>query len=105
MNLNPFASISDATCALALLLSLTGCQTNPPPGNAASRPGSGLAEYLELVNQARQAVDSARNSLDSLDHQTGTASPAVVSAFSDEVDRLSSASVRIRARSQAMQTR
>jgi hypothetical protein len=86
-----------------LLLLLSSCSTTQT--RTASRPGSGLAEYLDLVHRSRQAVESALSSLDSLRAETGSNPKKVTAAFSDEVDRLEVASLRVRARAQAMQAR
>jgi hypothetical protein len=71
----------------------------------AGPPGSGLAEYQALVQHSRQSIESALTSLHGLASQGSAASKAAVSAFSEEVDRLQAASVRVRARAQAMQAR
>ena len=94
-------------CALllaALLCTVSGCATgkNAP---VSGRPGAGLAEYTALVEHSRAAVDTALQSLDKLDRQTLPLSRKSIESFSDEVDRLASESVEVRARSQAMQTR
>jgi hypothetical protein len=103
MNSSSFSRIPTAFIG-ALLLVVSSCGTAPTSAPA-SRPGSGLTEYLALVDQARQAVASALNSLGTLNAQAPAAPASVVSAFSQEVDRLAVASLGIRARSQAMQTR
>jgi hypothetical protein len=103
MNLYPITRKLPAAVASLLVLALSSCTTSPPDKTA--RPGSGLAEYLDLVQHSRQAVDSALTALDTLNNQGSTASPTAVSAFSEEVDRLEAASVQVRARAQAMQAR
>jgi hypothetical protein len=86
------------------LLALNGCATSRNEANSA-RPGAGLAEYTQLVQRARQAVESSMQALDKLNSQSAPCPPAVVSAFSAEVDRLASESIEVRARADVLQAR
>jgi hypothetical protein len=99
--MNSHRIIGLAAAAVLAVLLLGSCATSHSE-KTAPRPGAGLTEYLEVVNGSRQAVQSALDSLDALSSQAAAPSPAVVSAFSGEVDQLASKSLTVRARSQAM---
>jgi hypothetical protein len=88
----------------ALVLCLVGCAAQKPT-NKLPRPGTGLAEYTQLVNGSQQGVKASMRALDAVDAQTPRCSPAVVSAFSTVVDRLAVESIKVRARSQVIQAR
>jgi hypothetical protein len=104
MNLTRILHQFPALLVSAFLLAASGCATKST-GNTAPRPGSGLAEYRELVQRSQLAIESALRSLQTLSNPTPANPNRVVSAFSEEVDRLGAASVQVRARAQAMQAR
>jgi hypothetical protein len=64
-----------------------------------------MAEYRQLATQAQQTMRAALNSLDTVSSQSNQCPPAVLLAFSNEVDRVQVDSLRLRAHSQAMLAR
>jgi hypothetical protein len=88
----------------ALVLALSGCATEPK-ATTAPRPGQGLAEYTQLVDRSRHAVESMQRSLEKVAGQRPPCPPKLVSAFSEDVDHLAVESTKVRARSQAIQAR
>jgi hypothetical protein len=87
---------------LAVLLS--GCATSKV-GSRAPLPENGIEEYRQLTSEALDSVLLALRSLDQVGAQAGHCPSNVVVAFSDEVQRLQVESLRVRARSQAIQAR
>jgi hypothetical protein len=83
---------------------LVGCATHDA-ARRAPRPGDGIAEYQQIVDDALQAMGTALRSLDRVSAQPDRCSPKVLAAFSKEVERLEVESMQVRARSQAMQAR
>jgi hypothetical protein len=73
--------------------------------STAPRPGSGIAEFRSLATGADQAIRRALDSLATVEAQSNQCSPAVLSSFSNEVQRLQVESVQVRARAQAIQAR
>jgi hypothetical protein len=90
--------------ALVLAWMLAGCATHQS-NIEEPRPGTGIAEYQQLTREALAALRVALDSLDKLALQPNPCPPKVITAFSDEVQRLQIDSLRIRSRAQAIQTR
>jgi hypothetical protein len=88
----------------AVAASLIGCATRDAVSNA-PRPGDGIAEYRQIVDEGLKAMGAALASLDRVSTQTNRCSARVLAVFSKEVERLEVDSLRVRARSQAMQAR
>jgi hypothetical protein len=88
----------------AVAIALAGCATQDAAPNA-PRAGGGIAEYRQIVDEARSAMGAALRSLDRVSAQTNHCPPRVLAGFSKELQRLEVESIRLRARSQAMQAR
>ena len=97
-----FLSVAMTLVVVALLI--VGCASNEP-SSTNGRPGSGITEYRQVATDAQKALGRALNSLAAVSGQSNQCSPEVLSAFSSEFQRLQVDSVKIRARSQAMQAR
>src|SRR6476646_8169614 len=95
-------STSVLAALLFALLTFAGCASDHSTLSS-KRPGQGLVEYRQLIARARTGIDSSLRSLDTVTAQT-PCPPKLVTAFSDQIDHLTSESVQIRARSQAIQT-
>ncbi len=97
-------------CNFALLLvaltlvMMAGCATKDSASKAPV-PGSGIAEYRQIADDALQTLDGALQALAGVQAQTNRCPPRVLKSFSEAVERLDVNSIRIRARSQAMQAR
>ncbi len=83
---------------------LAGCATKESASSAPRRL-KGVEEYKQLAAQALHGVQAALQSLDQVSAQAEPCSPKVVAAFSNQVQRLQVESIRVRARSQAIQAR
>lgn len=90
-------------CAFLLVLA-AGCASKTPQ-QPPSRPREGMTEYRQLTTEAEQSMRAALSSLATVSAQSNQCPPAVLLAFSNEVDRVQVDSLRIRARSQAMLAR
>jgi len=90
--------------SLLPLTILVGCASKEH-GTKGPVPGSGIAEYRQVADDALKTLDQAMGALDQVSAQTNTLSPKVLTAFSEAVDRLDVDSITIRARGQAMQAR
>jgi hypothetical protein len=95
--------LSLALLAVGVAL-LPGCATKEA-GDAAPRPGAGLAEYQQLVRESRDGIARAVELLDRVSAQTNHCPAKMVRAFAREVETLQVESVRVRSRSQAIQAR
>jgi hypothetical protein len=86
---------------LGLVTSCTGSKfaANPP------QPGSGIQEYREITQESVAAVQATLRALDKVNAQAECCPRKVFDAFSTQVQNLQVASLRVRARSQAIQTR
>jgi len=82
-------------------LLLAACATQHPEADA-HKPGAGVARYRELVVFSTDAIRQALQSLDQLTAKPGRES---FDTFAETVRRLESDSIRVRARSQAMEAR
>jgi hypothetical protein len=83
---------------------IAGCASSGASGNTPA-PGDGIAEYKQITAESLTEVQAALTSLDKVSAQTNNCSPGVFNAFSSEVQRLQVASIRVRARAQAIQAR
>jgi len=90
--------------AFYFLLLAAGCASKEP-ATPPARPGSGIAEYREVVGKAQNAVQAALTSLAAVGAQSNRSSPEVLTNFSAEVQRLQVGSIQMRARSEAIQAR
>src|SRR5215468_7594727 len=90
-----------AVILASILASCASHQSN----NETPQPGSGITEYKQLTKEALTGLHVALDSLDKLSVQPNPCPPKVMAAFSDEVQKLQVDSLRIRARSQAIQAR
>jgi hypothetical protein len=94
-----------AVMALSAAVLLTfGCASHQP-GSTNPKPGSGIVEYRKVATDAEKSLGRALASLATVCAHSNQCSPKVFAAFSDEFQRLEVESVKIRERSQAMQTR
>jgi hypothetical protein len=94
-------------CAVILAISfslVTGCTTNKSP-NPSAPPGSGIAEYKQMTAESTTAVEATLHLLDKITAQSDSCPRKLVDAFSTQVQKMQVASIRIRARAQAIQTR
>ena len=103
MNMNN-CYFNPACAFLAGLLLVAGCASKEG-GRSAIRPGEGIAEHRQIATEAEKAMRAALNSLAAVSAQSNQCAPAVLSAFSEQVQRLQVDSLKLRARSQAMQAR
>jgi hypothetical protein len=83
---------------------LVGCASKDA-ANKTPPPGSGIAEYRRIADDALKGLGAALAALDKVSAQTSNTPPKVVDAFSEAVERLEVESITIRARGQAMQAR
>ena len=83
---------------------VTSCSTSKPT-TAPPKPGSGIAEYKEMTAESTAAVQSTLRLLDKITTQSNSCPRKLVDAFVTQVQKMQVASIRIRARSQAIQTR
>ncbi len=83
---------------------LAGCATNDSNRDA-PRPRNGIAEYQKIAADAQNSMQKALDALNQVSTHTVPVPPRAVRAYSDAVERLEVESVRVRARSQAMQAR
>jgi hypothetical protein len=90
--------------ALVFWCLLGGCATQQSD-TSAPEPGSGVVEYKQITKEAIASLHTALDSLDKVSTQPNPCPPKVITAFSDEVQRLQIDSLRIRARAQAIQAR
>jgi hypothetical protein len=100
MTLTSFTSALLASLAIAL----TACATNDRASDA-PKPRNGIAEYQQIAADAQKSLSTALKALDRVGAQTNRISASACREFSDQVGRLEAESVKIRARSQAMQSR
>jgi hypothetical protein len=83
---------------------LAGCASNDPNPNA-PRPRNGIAEYQRIAAEAQTSMRKALDALNQVSTHAVPVPPRAINAYSDAVERLEIESVRVRARSQAMQAR
>ena len=83
---------------------LAGCASNDPNPNA-PRPRNGIAEYQQITADAQRSMQKALEALKRASTHTLPVPPSAVKSYSDAVERVEVESVRVRARSQAMQAR
>jgi hypothetical protein len=88
----------------AAAMMLAGCATKDTASQA-PQPKNGIAEYREIVGESRKSIAAALHALDRVAAHTNRCPPRICAAFAEEVQRLQVGSVRVRARSQAMQAR
>jgi hypothetical protein len=103
----PGESISSRLALIGLVLAmsfLVGCATHGGK-NAATRPGSGVAEYTQITKEAQKAVSAALDSLNKLAAHTNDCPPNVRASLAHDLERLQVDSLRIRSRAQAIQAR
>jgi DNA repair exonuclease SbcCD ATPase subunit len=85
-------------------LVLAGCASNDPNPNV-PRPRNGIAEYQQIASEARRSMEKALDALKQVSTHTVPLPPRAVKTYSDAAERLEVESLRVRARSQAMQAR
>jgi len=83
---------------------LAGCATDDTRSRAI-RGGEGIPEYQALVKQSVQSMEKALSALDRVTTATVPLSPRTVARFSSRIVSLQAESLKVRARSQALQTR
>src|SRR3974390_16043 len=88
----------------ALVVWAAGCASKTAAQKSAPQQ-NGIAEYRQIAARAEQALRQALNSLAAVGAQSSRCSPEVLSAFSEEIQRLQVESIQVRAHSQAMQAR
>lgn len=93
-----FASVAALTGALA------GCASHNGASRSA-RPGEGIAEYRQIVDEAQGAMKTALRALDRVGAETNRCPARALASFSKEVERLEVDSIRLRARAQTMEAR
>jgi len=89
---------------LGSLLILSGCATDRSE-NAGSAPGSGIAEYAQLAQDASRNVGASLAALDRFAGSAGHNSESDLTAFSKAVQDLQVKSQTVRAHAQAMEAR
>lgn len=99
----PLAQSTVAVFVL-FLLAAAGCTTGKN-GQNTPRPGQGIVEYQQLVEESQHAVGRALNALDRVSQAAPCCSHRDIEALSDEVQHLQVDSLRIRARAQVIQER
>jgi hypothetical protein len=87
--------------ALGLLAGCASQQSTPSP----PRLGSGVEEYRQLTSQSASAVSEALRCLEQVSAQENRCPPKLLAAFADQVEQLQVASIRVRARAQAIRAR
>ena len=93
-----------AAACLCFLLAAVGCATRQQ-GQDKPRPGQGIIEYQELVEESQHAISRALFALDRVSLAAPCCSHRDIEKLSDEINRLQVDSLRIRARAQAIQER
>lgn len=103
----PFHSLTAVISLLVLSLAfgwLAGGCAAPSGSSAAPKPGSGIAEYRQVVREAHRSVAATVKSLEALAQpwtQTSTPHPALA-GFDQTLHQLELTSVRSRARAEAI---
>lgn len=99
--------LANGVAGLVLLLALGwfngGCKT-PSGASSAPKPGSGIAEYREVVRLAHKSVAATVTSLEGLAVPTAqtAVSPAALGRFDKAFHQLELTSVKARARAEAI---
>jgi hypothetical protein len=98
-----FGRLAGLILAVAAM-AMAGCATHDssPPS---PKPGEGVAQYRQLVQESLKAITTMVASLDRVGAQTNRCSARLVKAFSEEVQQLQAESIKVRSRSQAIQAR
>jgi hypothetical protein len=86
------------------VITLAGCATQDE-ARQEPRPGDGIKEYRQIVQESLKAIGEAASALDRVSAHTNSCPPRLITAFSREVLDLQAESIRVRSRSQAIQAR
>jgi hypothetical protein len=90
--------------ALGSLLVAVGCASTDTKASAPP-PRDGIAEYRQVVEEAKKLIQGSLSSLAAVSAQSNRCAPDVLSAFSAATQRLQVESIPLRERAQAMQAR
>jgi hypothetical protein len=96
---------SIAICMAGAVIALFTSCASKESAREPLRPGSGIAEFRQIADNATKALQTALSSQDVVAAQSNHCSPAALAAFNDAVQRLQVESLQVRARSQAILTR
>src|SRR3954468_16424291 len=99
--LSSFQKATKVFVAAGILILFAGCASNRRSAEAV-KPGSGIAEYRQLVSTSRQAIENVLQSLASVSAQSNQVSPDALALFSTRLSNLQSESVLLRARAKVI---